>query len=122
MSDPTREPTREPAREPLRARVRRRVHREAWRLWGIWQVEPVVVSHAVGALLLLLSCFGLPITDHVRVVVVGCVGPLWMLLVAGIVRRKVTPVLKLRTLPEPSAPEPETPEPAPPPPGPFAPA
>lgn len=57
--------------------------------------EPALIAGCVGALLVLLTAFGVPITDAQKVAVIGFVGPAYALVAAFWIRNRVSPVPKL---------------------------
>jgi hypothetical protein len=60
-------------------------------LGDLWHLEPSLVTGVITALLALLVAFGLPITPEQKTAVLGIIGPVYAILAALNVRRKVVP-------------------------------
>lgn len=59
---------------------------------NIWNAEPAMVVGVVTAVLVLLTSFGVPISEDQRNAIVGVVSAILVLVAAVVVRSQVTPV------------------------------
>lgn len=59
------------------------------------KVEPALVTGAVSAILVLVTAFGLPLTEDQKAAVLGSIVPVLVLLQALITRAQVTPNVKV---------------------------
>ena len=62
---------------------------------NILKVEPALVTGAVSAVLVLVTAFGLPLTEDQKAAVLGSVVPVLVLVQALVTRGQVTPNVKV---------------------------
>ena len=65
---------------------------------NILKVEPALVTGAVSAILVLVTAFGLPLTDDQKAAVLGSIVPVLVLVQALVTRGQVTPNAKVDKL------------------------
>ena len=65
---------------------------------NILKVEPALVTGAVSAILVLVTAFGLPLTEDQKAAVLGSIVPVLVLLQALVTRGQVTPNAKVEKL------------------------
>ena len=65
---------------------------------NILKVEPALVTGAVSAVLVLVTAFGLPLTEDQKAAVLGSVVPVLVLVQALVTRGQVTPNAKVDAL------------------------
>ena len=65
---------------------------------NILKVEPALVTGAVSAVLVLVTAFGLPLTEDQKAAVLGSVVPVLVLVQALVTRGQVTPNAKVDEL------------------------
>lgn len=61
----------------------------------IWHLEPAFITGFVGAALAVLVAFGVPLTDEQRLRILELAVPLYLIVGAFVVRRKVMPVKRI---------------------------
>lgn len=62
---------------------------------NILKVEPALVTGAVSAILVLVTAFGLPLTEDQKAAVLGTIVPVLVLVQALVTRGQVTPNVKV---------------------------
>ena len=62
---------------------------------NILKVEPALVTGAVSAVLVLVTAFGLPLTEDQKAAVLGSIVPVLVLVQALVTRGQVTPNVKV---------------------------
>ena len=62
---------------------------------NILKVEPALVTGAVSAILVLVTAFGLPLTEDQKAAVLGSIVPVLVLVQALVTRGQVTPNVKV---------------------------
>lgn len=65
---------------------------------NILKVEPALVTGAVSAILVLMTAFGLPLSDDQKSAVLGTIVPVLVLVQALVTRGQVTPNAKVDAL------------------------
>lgn len=65
---------------------------------NILKVEPALVTGAVSAILVLVTAFGLPLTEDQKAAVLGSIVPVLVLVQALVTRGQVTPNAKVDAL------------------------
>ena len=65
---------------------------------NILKVEPALVTGAVSAILVLVTAFGLPLTEDQKAAVLGSIVPVLVLVQALVTRGQVTPNAKVDQL------------------------
>ena len=65
---------------------------------NILKVEPALVTGAVSAILVLVTAFGLPLTEDQKAAVLGSIVPVLVLVQALVTRGQVTPLAKVDQL------------------------
>ena len=65
---------------------------------NILKVEPALVTGAVSAILVLVTAFGLPLTEDQKAAVLGSIVPVLVLVQALVTRGQVTPNAKVDEL------------------------
>ena len=65
---------------------------------NILKVEPALVTGAVSAILVLVTAFGLPLTEDQKAAVLGSIVPVLVLVQALVTRGQVTPNAKVDKL------------------------
>ena len=65
---------------------------------NILKVEPALVTGAVSAILVLVTAFGLPLSEDQKAAVLGSVVPVLVLVQALVTRGQVTPNAKVEAL------------------------
>lgn len=65
---------------------------------NILKVEPVLVTGAVSAILVLVTAFGLPLSEDQKAAVLGSIVPVLVLVQALVTRGQVTPNAKVDAL------------------------
>ena len=65
---------------------------------NILKVEPVLVTGAVSAILVLVTAFGLPLSEDQKAAVLGSIVPVLVLVQALVTRGQVTPNAKVDKL------------------------
>ena len=65
---------------------------------NILKVEPALVTGAVSAILVLVTAFGLPLSEDQKAAVLGSIVPVLVLVQALVTRAQVTPNAKVNTL------------------------
>ena len=65
---------------------------------NILKVEPALVTGAVSAVLVLVTAFGLPLTEDQKAAVLGSIVPVLVLVQALVTRGQVTPNAKVDAL------------------------
>lgn len=62
---------------------------------NILKVEPALVTGAVSAILVLVTAFGLPLSEDQKAAVLGAIVPVLVLVQALVTRSQVVPVAKV---------------------------
>lgn len=65
---------------------------------NILKVEPALVTGAVSAILVLVTAFGLPLSEDQKAAVLGSIVPVLVLVQALVTRGQVTPNAKVEAL------------------------
>ena len=65
---------------------------------NILKVEPALVTGAVSAVLVLVTAFGLPLTEDQKAAILGSVVPVLVLVQALVTRGQVTPNVKVNAI------------------------
>lgn len=65
---------------------------------NILKVEPALVTGAVSAILVLVTAFGLPLSEDQKAAVLGTVVPVLVLVQALVTRGQVTPNVKVNAI------------------------
>ena len=65
---------------------------------NILKVEPALVTGAVSAILVLVTAFGLPLTEDQKAAILGSIVPVLVLVQALVTRGQVTPNAKVDAL------------------------
>lgn len=65
---------------------------------NILKVEPALVTGAVSAILVLVTAFGLPLTEDQKAAVLGTIVPVLVLVQALVTRGQVTPNVKVNAI------------------------
>ena len=65
---------------------------------NILKVEPALVTGAVSAILVLVTAFGLPLSEDQKAAILGSVVPVLVLVQALVTRGQVTPNAKVEAL------------------------
>lgn len=65
---------------------------------NILKVEPALVTGAVSAILVLVTAFGLPLSEDQKAAVLGSIVPVLVLVQALVTRAQVTPNAKVNAL------------------------
>ena len=65
---------------------------------NILKVEPALVTGAVSAILVLVTAFGLPLSEDQKAAILGSIVPVLVLVQALVTRRQVTPNAKVDAL------------------------